>query len=494
MVIGSGVAGLTAAALLAHYGRSVTVLEAHSSSGGCLHSWSRPTSSGVCHFDTGASLFSGLDHRPTDNPLAAVLDLLQIRVPTVRIADNHTALHFQEGIVRTRIGGAGFAAALGDTLGRPAERDWHDLTQICAELGTDATAVHPLAVRYDGAIAYTAGLRRPYKLWTALASQRRLGDRSFGSLARSTCSSPAFLLWLDRLCRATAGSNMDTVTASYMVRAFTELYSEEAVHEYPIGGPQALADALVAGVTARGGEVRLGARVVEILREGGKNRKGKACGVMLADGTAVKARVAVISNATVWDTLALCPGLDVVGSESSSSSSSEVAAAAPITSASATYVESTKKLKKHDSWLHLHTAFRRSTLPQSPNPIPFHSFFFREDLLGDADAWPTVCVPTVVDPGSNPPDVHCMHAYYAEPYAPWEEVAGAGKRAVYRARKEEKAAKAWRLAELAVPGCGEDPLCVHIGYESYQNFIYMPLRTIDLEIDLFVNLSFPFSL
>ena len=194
VVIGSGIAGLTAAALLAHYGVSVTVLEAHNAPGGCLHSWSRslpppfPPQTRV-HFDSGASLFSGLASRPTDNPLAAVLDLLREPVPTIEYPDRLTALHFDEGVLRTRIGARDFPDQIAALWGGAAADDWRRLAARARALGEGATAVHPLAVRYDGAIAWTAGLRRPNRLWRALASQRRVGGRCFGDIVRESCKS-----------------------------------------------------------------------------------------------------------------------------------------------------------------------------------------------------------------------------------------------------------------------------------------------------------------
>ena len=59
VVIGSGLGGLSAAALLAQYGYSVTVCESHDRIGGCAHGFERRTAAGTFHFDSGPSLFSG---------------------------------------------------------------------------------------------------------------------------------------------------------------------------------------------------------------------------------------------------------------------------------------------------------------------------------------------------------------------------------------------------------------------------------------------------
>ncbi|CAM9672144.1 unnamed protein product [Choristocarpus tenellus] len=55
VVIGSGISGLCAAALLATYGKKVIVCESHTQAGGCAHGFER----GGYKFDSGPSLFSG---------------------------------------------------------------------------------------------------------------------------------------------------------------------------------------------------------------------------------------------------------------------------------------------------------------------------------------------------------------------------------------------------------------------------------------------------
>ncbi|CAM9802104.1 unnamed protein product, partial [Discosporangium mesarthrocarpum] len=72
VVIGSGIAGLCSAALLASYGKRVIVCESHYQAGGCAHGFER----GGYKFDSGPHLFSGMSVSPTPNPLKHVLNAI----------------------------------------------------------------------------------------------------------------------------------------------------------------------------------------------------------------------------------------------------------------------------------------------------------------------------------------------------------------------------------------------------------------------------------
>lgn len=76
VIIGAGYAGLSAAALLSHYGFSVVVLESHTYVGGCASYFDRKEFT----FDVGATTLSGLlPHQP----LGKIFSTLGI-APTVK--------------------------------------------------------------------------------------------------------------------------------------------------------------------------------------------------------------------------------------------------------------------------------------------------------------------------------------------------------------------------------------------------------------------------
>ena len=80
IIVGSGVGGLSAGAMLSYYGYTVALLEAHAVPGGAAHGFTLQAAEGTFHFDTGPSFFSGLNPQiaPKDsNPLRTILDTLE---------------------------------------------------------------------------------------------------------------------------------------------------------------------------------------------------------------------------------------------------------------------------------------------------------------------------------------------------------------------------------------------------------------------------------
>ena len=170
VVVGSGLGGLSCAALLSKYGLHVRVLEAHSEIGGAAHSWSRrgPVSGGLYHFESGPSLFSGMDPAGAvgnrgGNPMGHVLaaagatgpDLLRfyeydswnVSLPAAagKAGGSKARSRF-----RARVGSAGFLEMLpAFSEGAPAEAraQWARLRAAMRPLAAAATAVPRPAVR-----------------------------------------------------------------------------------------------------------------------------------------------------------------------------------------------------------------------------------------------------------------------------------------------------------------------------------------------------------
>jgi hypothetical protein len=146
------------------------------------------------------------------------------------------------------------------------------------------------------------------------------------------------LLRLDYLSFALSGLDATGTIAAAVVYTLGDLHRTGAYLDYPVGGSEAVIDALVKGVvegkcrekntsdehvptssSSSTSEVRLREPVKEVLFN-----DGLAVGVRLSSGDVIKARRGVISNAPIWDTLKLVPsaldktptGVDVARGES----------------------------------------------------------------------------------------------------------------------------------------------------------------------------------
>ena len=115
IVIGSGMGGLSCAALSAKYGSKVLCLESHIKVGGSAHTFSRMHKGGKYSFEVGPSIFEGLD-RPSLNPLRMIFDILEETMPV----ETYKGLGFwtPEGYWRFPIGTAkGFEELLMEQCG-----------------------------------------------------------------------------------------------------------------------------------------------------------------------------------------------------------------------------------------------------------------------------------------------------------------------------------------------------------------------------------------
>ncbi|MBK3736112.1 FAD-dependent oxidoreductase [Azospirillum brasilense] len=296
VVVGAGIGGLTAAALLAEAGVRVTVLEAHDRPGGYCSSWDRKVwlrdgSMGRFTFDAGVHDISGT--RP-DGPIGHLLR-------TVGVADRVRWQPVTRGIVRNGalqplpVDAEGLAALIarehpGSAAGAAAFLEemrgvYRDLYRGCADTGLPHIPESVAAMR-----AYPLECPQAFR-WQDRGFLEMLEHYVPDAGARALLSSLTGYL-TDR---------PERLGATQMAPIFGYVFDGGA---YPEGGSQRLADALVEAIRAKGGEVRLRTPVRRILVE-----IGRAAGVETLDGERIAA-AAVISNADARRTL-----LELVGEE-----------------------------------------------------------------------------------------------------------------------------------------------------------------------------------
>jgi phytoene dehydrogenase-like protein len=151
VVIGSGIGGLSCAALLARYGFEVTVCESHSIPGGAAHAFER----NGFKFDSGPSLYSGLSYSPSANPLRQVLDAIGEKLPCVTYDTWGCCL--PEGDFDTSVGAEQFCEVLKRLRGDEAVAEWRSLQRVMEPLARAAVAIPPAALRFDLGAAIAGG-------------------------------------------------------------------------------------------------------------------------------------------------------------------------------------------------------------------------------------------------------------------------------------------------------------------------------------------------
>lgn len=287
VVVGAGIGGLTAAALLARAGARVQVFEQHDKPGGFCHHWEgqagTPEHPLVFRFDAGVHDVSGSHPGGTVHALLQRLDLGQ--AIDWRTLD-HTFVD-ERGAWTVPRGWDAYVAAL-------AQRHPDDapaLREAMAQVRRIHTGMYSTASSRGG----VPGQPRTVPGLLAFAREH-----------------PETVRWLDAPMVELLKSHgvgeraQDAVLglAGYITHQPRALRVRDYVPilgyfmhggNYPIGGSGRLAQALVDSIELDGGQVHLCSPVAQVLLHG-KRGNGIAQGVRLADGTERRA-VAVVLNA-----------------------------------------------------------------------------------------------------------------------------------------------------------------------------------------------------
>ena len=415
VVIGSGIGGLSCAALLARYGLAVTVCESHAIPGGAAHGFERQG----FHFDSGPSLYSGLSSSPSPNPLRQVLDAVGEDVEWATYDTWGCCL--PEGEFDTTVGANQFCDVLQRLRGSAAVAEWRRLQQVMTPMQSAAIALPPAALRFDlGAIRTIA----PFlpKLFQSGPQVAKLTG-PFTGLMQGVITDSFIRNWLDLLCFLLSGLPADGTIAAEVAFMFAEWYRPGVKLDYPKGGSEALVEALVRGLTRRGGELQLNAHVDQVLVQG-----KRAIGVRLRNGQEIRARRAVVSNASVWDTLKLLPD-----------------GAVP-----QRFRAKRQTTPECESFMHLHFGIDATGLRSD---LACHYIVVNDWNLGIAAPQNVVLIsiPSVLDPSLAPPGKHTIHVYTPgnEPYTPWQ---GLDRRSdAYTQLKQERSQVMWKALERVIP-------------------------------------------
>lgn len=430
IVIGSGMGGLACSALSAKYGSRVLCLESHIKVGGSAHTFSRMHNGGKYSFEVGPSIFEGLD-RPSLNPLRMIFDILEETMPV----KTYKGLGYwtPQGYWRFPIGSReGFEKLLMEQCGEDGPKaiaEWDALRARLKTLGGSTQAVALLNLRQDaGFLATTAG-----SLPFVLSNPDVFGDLplTFDDLSKVVdefVTVPFLRNFIDTMCIFCGFPAKGAMTA-HLLYILERFFEESAAFCVPIGGTCELGETLQRGLEKYGGKLQLNAHVDEILIE-----NGRAVGVRLKNGNVVKARKAVVSNATPFDTVKLMPKQEDEPKGLTK------------------WREELGKLPRHGAISHLFLAIDAEGLDLSHIDDPAHLVVQDWDRsLQDSQNLCSFFIPSILDKTLCPPGKHVIHVYSSggEPYEPWEKLTPGSEE--YEAYKKERVEVLFRAVENCIP-------------------------------------------
>jgi C-3',4' desaturase CrtD len=288
IVIGAGIGGLTAAALLANSGYSVLVLEGHIEPGGCASSFRRKRPDGSTYvFDVGATLFGGFQPGGAHDWVARRLG---VRFPVVRM-EPAMQVWLPDRVV-TRYGDMqrwehARRCAFPEQADQ-AERFWRNQERL-ADISWRFAARHtPMPLETGDDLLRFIPAIRPEMFGLLPHINRTVGHE----LRRYGLQDRALRSFLDAQLLISAQVTADE--CAWLFGSVALDLARQGVF-YAEGGAWSIARVLADACVRDGGEVRYRTWVTRIL-----TANGQATGVQTSSGETFHARQ-IIANLTVWD-------------------------------------------------------------------------------------------------------------------------------------------------------------------------------------------------
>jgi len=470
VVVGSGLGGLSCAALLASRGLKVSVLEQHYEIGGCAHTFnvgldgntvpssilSKKPEIPVFRFEAGPSLYAGFSQEKSPNPLKHVFQMIGEEPEWITYDTWGAHLPEVPEGYELSVGAENFLEILRRYAGPTALEDWEKIAAYLRPLAQGVMGLPSTAVRGDAGIFLTLAARYPGPFFNVI---KDVGKITAPFDLEALGVRDAFLKnYLDLIAFLLQGLPSNQTLTAVMAFMVEEFYKPNAVMDFPKGGSGAMAEALARGVTKHPGcSVRTGASVEEVLVE-----NGRAVGVRLKNGKTVRARKGVVSNADLHNTFGMVPK----GASADLDEERKKLLGGPGVTGLEELGGPEGGVPLCKSFMHIHLGVKKEALPDNlpPQWTITNDWNVPIDHPGNVIV---VSVPSLLDPSLAPEGHHVIHAYTAgnEPYDVWEkfEDMDTSKDEEYLALKEDRAAPLWEAIKRRAPNVEEGIVVRQIG-------------------------------
>jgi C-3',4' desaturase CrtD len=293
VVVGGGIGGLTAAALLAARGVKVCLFEKESRPGGCAATVEKFG----YEFEQGASLYADWQAGEIHERVFAELPVLP---PEVRPATPAYVVRLPDGTdVALATADAEFEATLRAAFPECAG----EAVKFYRELAPIGDALRRVARRVPD-LRTASGLRRTLATFAEARTRARVHKAMNRTAAEYLSGTSArFRRFIDVQLQMFA--QRTSRECAYLYAAVALGLPRRGMYMIR-GGAQALADALAEAIRKSGGTVRTDTTVLRLAYD----EQGRAAGVELLSGERVSATRAVVSNLTIWDTYGKLVGLN----------------------------------------------------------------------------------------------------------------------------------------------------------------------------------------
>lgn len=277
VVIGSGMSGLTTAALLSDLGRRVCVLEQHYTAGGFTHSYER----GGYEWDVGVHYIGEVGAPTRTRKLFDYLSGGELE--WAPMGDEYDRFYVGDKVYNAVAGKRAFR----DNLVRQFPKETRAIDRYMRLLARSGDALSAL------------GMERGMPRWMSAAARPWLAWKQRGAYRHTTWDVLSELTddrdLIATICGQWGDMGLPPRRSPFLAHAMIARHYLYGGY-YPVGGAWRIADTILPKIRAGGGEVFTYARVADILVE-----DGKVAGVRMEDGHRIDCDC-VISSAGVLNT------------------------------------------------------------------------------------------------------------------------------------------------------------------------------------------------